>query len=170
MSSCTSRLSQALHTPGLCVFAFITILTAMSRSALLSTYVWQFPVPVSITGTVLFCTTDCISPAPPLGISTSIYPLSLIISVAVSLLVSSTICTQSFGSPICSRAFLNIFTIVVFELNASFPPLSIVALPAFRHKPKASAVTFGLASNIIPITPIGTLFCPIFRPLSRVFI
>ena len=72
MASCTRRLSHALHTPGLWVFAFITIFTAISKSALSSTYVWQFPVPVSITGTVLFNTTDWISPAPPLGISTSI--------------------------------------------------------------------------------------------------
>ena len=36
--SCTRRLSHELHTPGRCVFALRTILTAFSRSAVSSTY------------------------------------------------------------------------------------------------------------------------------------
>ena len=56
-ASCTSTDSQALQTPILCVFAFSIISTAIFRSADSSTKTWQFPVPVSITGTVAFCTT-----------------------------------------------------------------------------------------------------------------
>ena len=47
---------MALQTDGREVFAFMQILIAMSKSASLSTNVWQTPVPVSITGTVL-CST-----------------------------------------------------------------------------------------------------------------
>ena len=39
---------------------------------------WQFPVPVSITGIVLFSTTLLIRPAPPLGINTSTYSFNFI--------------------------------------------------------------------------------------------
>ena len=47
------------------------------------------------------------------------------------------------------------------------PPLKITALPVFNVRQAASTVTFGRASKIIPITPIGTRFFPIVRPLGR---
>ena len=54
------------------------------------------------------------------------------------------------------------------ELIASFPPLNIAALPLFIQSVAASTVTLGRDSNIIPITPIGTLTLVIFIPLGRV--
>ena len=69
---CTTRDSAALHTPILCVFAFSIMSIAMSISADSSTNMWQFPVPVSITGTVAFLTTKLISLPLPLGIIRSI--------------------------------------------------------------------------------------------------
>ena len=68
-----TRDSHALHTPIRCVFALKIMSIAISKSALSSTKIWQLPVPVSITGIRLFSTTLRISPAPPLGISTSTY-------------------------------------------------------------------------------------------------
>ena len=56
----------------------------MSRSAAASTYTWQLPTPVSITGTVDSSTTDWIRPAPPRGISTSTRPRARISSLTVS--------------------------------------------------------------------------------------
>ncbi len=44
--------SAALQTDGRDVFAFSRMDSAMSRSASASTYTWQLPTPVSITGTV----------------------------------------------------------------------------------------------------------------------
>ena len=158
--------SAALQTAGLDVFAFIIISLAISKSQSSSTYIWQLPTPVSITGTVAFFTTVCISPAPPLGIKTSIYSFNFIISNAVSLLVSSTNWTENSGNPASFIALANIFTIALLEFIASLPPLSITAFPVFKHSPAASHVTFGLASYIIPITPIATLCFPIWRPLG----
>ena len=43
----------------------------------------------------------------------------------------------------------------LFELKASDPHLKIEQFPDFKHKAATSAVTFGLLSYIIPITPIG---------------
>ena len=40
-------------------------------------------------------------------------------------------------------------------------------LPVLKHRPKASDVTFGRASKMIPTTPIATLLFPIIRPLGR---
>ena len=47
-----------MHTEGRWVLALSTIASAMSRSASRSTYTWQLPTPVSITGTVDSSTTD----------------------------------------------------------------------------------------------------------------
>ena len=58
----------------------------------------------------------------------------------------------------------------LLEFIASLPPLSITAFPLFKQSPAASQVTFGLDSYIIPITPIGTLFCPICNPFGLVHI
>ena len=48
----------------------------------------------------------------------------------------------------------------------SEPPLKIDALPAFNDKAPASAVTFGLLSNMIPITPRGVETLDICIPLG----
>ena len=57
----------------------------------------------------------------------------------------------------------------IFELIASLPPFNIEQLPDLKHNPNASDVTFGRASNIIPITPRGTLLFPIINPLGLFF-
>ena len=128
---------------------------------------WQLPVPVSITGTEEFSTTDLISPAPPLGISRSRRPLALIICVAESLLVSVTRLMQSSGNPASAREFLMELAMAILEFMASFPPRSTTALPALRHIAAASAVTLGRASYIMPMTPMGTDTFFILRPLGR---
>ena len=67
----TSSTSSALQTLGRLVLALLTIFSAISRSAVFSTYTWQMPVPVAMQGTVAFWTQALIRPAPPLGISRS---------------------------------------------------------------------------------------------------
>ena len=56
----------------------------------------------------------------------------------------------------------------LLELIASLPPRSMTALPLFKQSTAASAVTFGLASKIIPITPRGTRTFVISIPLGLV--
>ena len=156
-----------MHTDGRCTFEFITISVAISKSAYLSTYTWQFPAAVSTTGTVAFSTTLFIRPFPPRGINISMYPFILISSVAVSLDVSSTMFNAPSGIPQEYAASCIILIIALLEFIASLPPLKIHAFDVLRHKTAASTVTFGLASYIIPITPIGTRFFPIIRPFGR---
>ena len=48
----------------------------------------------------------------------------------------------------------------------SLPPRRITALPDFRQSAPASAVTFGLDSYIMPITPIGMHILPTIRPFG----
>ena len=55
----------------------------------------------------------------------------------------------------------------MLDLNASLPPRSITEFPDLIQSPAASAVTFGIASYIIPITPRGTLTLDILRPFGR---
>src|SRR5919107_3253797 len=67
MSTCTSSDSAVLQVDSRCVLEFSTTASAFSRSADSSTYTWQVPTPVSITGTVESSTTALISDAPPRG-------------------------------------------------------------------------------------------------------
>ena len=69
------------------VFELSTTARAFSRSAAASTYTWQLPTPVSITGTVDSSTTVLISDAPPRGISTSTRPRARISSLTESRVV-----------------------------------------------------------------------------------
>ena len=69
--------SAALQTEGRCVLALITMGSAISKSADSSTKIWQFPAPVSITGTVEFSVTKVMRPAPPRGMITSTKPAGL---------------------------------------------------------------------------------------------
>ena len=107
---------------------------------------WQFPVPVSITGTVDFSTTVLIRFAPPLGISTSMYSRIVISFSAKALSVEGTTCMMSLFSPVSSSAERRAFPIAMFEFMASEPPLRIMAFPDFMHSPDASEVTSGLDS------------------------
>ena len=138
--------SQALQTPTLCVLAFIIISTAIFRSALSSTYIWQFPVPVSMTGIVLWLTTALISPLPPRGISTSTYSFIFINSAAVSREVSWISWIAFSVMSLAFRVSRIHFTIASFEWIASLPPFKITTFPVLKQRPKASAVTFGRAS------------------------
>ena len=146
MFLCNTKDSHVLHVPSLCVFALMMMLTAMSFWANSSTYTWQFPVPVSITGTVEFFTTLWMSPAPPLGIRTSKYSFNCIIFVAVSRLVSVSSWMLYFGILQNSSSLWITFVIARFELIASLPPRRRHAFPVLKHSANASAVTFGLDS------------------------
>src|SRR3954467_15827844 len=57
MSMCTSSDSAGLQVDSRWVFEFTVTASAFSRSADSSTYTWQLPTPVSITGTVDSSTT-----------------------------------------------------------------------------------------------------------------
>ena len=143
---CTNTVSMALQTEGRDVFALKIISAAIATSADSSTYTWQLPEPVSITGTFAFSTTALIKPAPPLGINTSKYSVKRIISFADSLLVFCTSWTQFPDKPTCSNAACIMLVIHWLEWNASFPPRKMTALPDFKQSAAASEVTFGLAS------------------------
>ena len=69
-----------------------------------STYTWQLPTPVSITGTVDSSTTERIRPAPPRGMSTSTSPRARIRALTLSWLSPGTSWTASAGSPNTSTA------------------------------------------------------------------
>ncbi len=77
---------------------------------------------------------------------------------------------QFSGSPFLTAASCKISVITILELIASLPPLRIIALPAFNASPVLSAVTLGLDSYIIPITPNGTLINPISMPFGLLHI
>ena len=86
------------------------------------------------------------------------YSLRCISSLVTALSVLSINCIQSGVMPHPANVSLIIAVIALLELMASLPPLRITALPALKHNPKASSVTLGRDSYIMPITPIGTLF------------
>ena len=117
----------------------------MSRSAEASTYRWQLPTPVSITGTWLLRTTVSIRPAPPRGISTSTSPRAAI-SSAVTSRGPGISWTASAGRSASASPWRSASTIAAFESAAEEEPRSSAALPDFRQMPPASAVTFGRAS------------------------
>ncbi len=128
------------------VLALITIDRAMSRSAAASTYTWQLPTPVSITGTVDSSTTERISPAPPRGISTSTWPRARISAFTLSWLSPGTSWTTSGSSPAEAAASRSTATIAALLDRALELPRSSTALPDLRQMPAASAVTLGRAS------------------------
>ena len=138
--------------------AFLIIGIALSRSAELSIKIWQFPVPVSITGIVAFSTTVLISPAPPRGISKSTYLLSFINCLAISLSVFSIRFIASSVMPSFFKTSFITFTSAILELMQSLPPLKMMAFPVLKVRANPSTVTLGLDSYIKPITPIGTRF------------
>ena len=78
--------------------------SAWSRSADASTYTWQLPTPVSMTGTVDSSTTLRIRPAPPRGISTSTSPRARISALTESWLSPGTSWTTSAGRPAATTA------------------------------------------------------------------
>ena len=48
-------------------------------------------------------------------------------------------------------------TSFLFVRRASFPPLSMIPLPDLRHRPAIWTKASGLASKIIPMTPMGNV-------------
>ena len=96
---CTSSFSAELHTDGRCVLALITMPSAISKSADSSTKMWQFPAPVSITGTVALSATKEIRPGPPRGMSTSTRPRALISSCTESRVLESSNSIAPSGTP-----------------------------------------------------------------------
>ena len=129
------------------VLALTTIASALSRSAARSTYTWQLPTPVSMTGTVDSSTTLRIRPAPPRGMSTSTMPRARISSLTLSWESPGTSWTTSAveagGLAAASRSTSTIAALLERALEL---PRSRTALPDFRQMPAASAVTLGRAS------------------------
>ncbi len=146
MSLWTRRVSAELHTLGRCALELTRISTAMARSVCASTYTWQLPVPVSMTGTVDSSTTVRIREAPPRGMSTSTRPRARISSRTESRLSPGTSCTASAGSPDPPTASRSTRTSAVLEAYADEEPRSSTALPDLRQSAAASTVTFGRAS------------------------
>ena len=145
-SAWTSSVSAALHTPTRCVFAFMMIASAASKSADASTYTWQLPVPVSMTGTRDSSTTALMRPAPPRGMRASIAPRARIMARAPPRPHGSTVEIASGGKPTEDRASRHTSMRTRFDACAALPPRRITALPAFRARAAASMVTLGRAS------------------------
>ena len=97
-------------------------------------------------GTVALLTQAFISPAPPRGISMSIYPFAFIKALALSREVSVTRFIAFSVIPADFKPFRKALTMAHAELNASLPPRSTHTLPLLRAKAAASLVTFGLLS------------------------
>ena len=119
---------------------------------------------------MLLFTTFLIRPAPPLGIITSTYSFICISSSTCFLSVSVIYDITSGLMPSFFNTSAITLTMAILEFNESLPPLNMQALADLKHSPKASAVTLGLDSYIMAITPNGTVFLPIISPLGLVFI
>ena len=145
-SRCTRATSSALQTDGRLVLAFSMMFRAFSRSASLSTYTWQMPVPVSMQGTVADSTHARMSPAPPRGMSRSTRPEAVISSCALRRVGSETRLTNVSGRPASRSPSCMAATMAAAERYASLPPRSTQTLPLFMASTAASEVTFGRLS------------------------
>ena len=146
ISLCTRHTSAALQTLGREHLAFSRMFSAMSKSASLSTYTWQMPVPVSMTGTVALSTQARMSPAPPRGMSRSTRPEAVISSTADCRDTSCTSPRASWGSPAAASPSRRADTMTAAERWASLPQRSTQADPAFSVSAAASEVTLGRLS------------------------
>ena len=126
--------------------AFSMMFRAFSRSASLSTYTWQMPVPVSMQGTVADSTHARMSPAPPRGMSRSTRPEAVISSCALRRVGSETRLTNVSGRPASRSPSCMAATMAAAERYASLPPRSTQTLPLFMASTAASEVTFGRLS------------------------
>ena len=100
--------------------------SAISKSADSSTKMWQFPAPVSITGTVAFSVTKEIRPGPPRGISTSTSPRALISSCTESRVLESSSSIAPFGTQPQPHDLDQVSRLLC---TASLPPRRTIALP-----------------------------------------
>ena len=144
--ACTRQTSSALQTEGRLVLALTMMERAFSKSASLSTYTWQMPVPVSMQGTVACSTQARMRPAPPLGMRRSTRPAASMIFVALWREVSSTMFTISGSNPAARTPSLSASTIALLDRYASFPGRSMQTFPLLRQSAAASEVTFGRLS------------------------
>ena len=134
-----------MHTLGRCVFELSRISSARSRSASASTYTWQLPTPVSITGTVDSRHHGLDQPGAT--------PRNQYVDQPARLHeflhrgpIPGTPWTTSAGNPADSAASRSTAMIASLDAAAEDEPRSRTALPDFRQIPAASAVTFGRAS------------------------
>ncbi len=141
----TSSVSAALQTLTRWVLALSTIASAIAGSAEASTYTWQLPTPVSITGTVDSRTTRSISEAPPRGMTTSTRPRAPSSSPTEARSAGSSSIDPA-GRPAFSAVSVRTATSAALVRNAEAEPRSRAALPLLRHRPAASTVTLGRAS------------------------
>jgi hypothetical protein len=122
-----------------------TTASAMAGSAEASTYTWQLPSPVSMTGTRDSRTTRWISEAPPRGMTTSTRPRAFSSSPTDARSAGSS-STKPAGRPAFSPASVSTPISAVLVTKAEAEPRSRAALPLLRQRPAASTVTFGRAS------------------------
>ena len=144
--SCTSSVSMALHTPGLCTLALNDMFSAFSKLADSSINRWHKPLSCFITGIVAFSETNFIRPSPPLGTITSMYWFSFNMYLTPSLSVSSINPTLFSSMPFSFKDSLIRSDKNLFEFMASLPPLNTDVFRDFRQRMAASTVTLGLDS------------------------
>ncbi len=96
-----------------------------------------------ITGMRLSAETRSISDLPPRGTMMSISPVMRSISPTAARSVVGTSWTQASGRPAAASPLCRAATMAREEWKPSEPPRRITALPDFRHRPAASAVTLG---------------------------
>ena len=104
---------------------------------------WHTPSRCLITGTFASRAMRSIRLLPPRGTMTSTCLSSAIRCPTAARSVVATICTAFSGSPAARRPRCTQAAMAWLLWIASEPPRRIVALPALRHSPAASAVTFG---------------------------
>ena len=147
---------MALQAAGYWVLASMHISRAFFRSALSSTKVWHFPSACPMTG-ILVCSIQYLTnPLEPRGMRRSTY-FSAFRSTSTSSWLSMPMIQdeekekEEVASLIRAISFLLV-------LVASFPPLRIRPLPLIKESPAIWIRASGLASKIIPITPMGNVF------------
>ncbi len=123
-----------------------------------------------ITGIEEFADTKSTRPFPPLGIMTSTYSFSLKSAAIASLSLKFMVSTAPSGRPAEINASLISLPRIMLELNESEPPRNIKLLPDLIDNEAASLQTFGLDSNIMPMTPSGILTLLTVIPFGLFFL
>ena len=150
----TSRVSAALHTATYWVLASTAICTALSRSALASTYTWQIPSAWPMTGILVLCMMYCTNSLLPRGMMRSIR-FSSPRRARTSSRPDRSVIHPSGRIPCVAWHIISARVWLVTV--ASRPPLSRAALPDLRHREAICTRASGRDSKITPITPMGTV-------------
>jgi hypothetical protein len=108
------------------------------------------------------------SPSPPRGMTQWMNESSPRRTSSAARSVVGTSCTESRGSPAAASDSETSEARALLVSKISRPPRRIEALPLFRQSTAQSMVTFGRASKMTAITPIGTRTLRSRRPLGRV--